>query len=56
MIVGERESYVKYNFLVLAQENIERVKILRVVIGESGRGPNITLRNHNSPFYNSPFS
>ena len=38
MIVGERESYVKYNFLVLAQENIERVKILRVVIGESGRG------------------
>ena len=38
MRVGDRESYVKYNFLVLVQENIERVKILGVDIGESGRG------------------
>ena len=28
-----RESYVKYNSLVLFQENIERVKKLGVVIG-----------------------
>ena len=45
----ERESYVKYNFLALALENIKRVKILGVVIGGSRRGSHMTLRNHNSP-------
>ena len=34
---SSRESYVKNNSLVLVQENIERVKKLGVVIGESGR-------------------
>ena len=33
-----KESYVKYNSLVLVQENIERVKKLGVVISERGRG------------------
>ena len=56
--------HLKYNSLVLVQENIERVKILGVVTGESRRGLGvvykylstiITLRD-NSPFYNSPFS
>ena len=54
-----RQSYVKYNSLVLVQENIERVKILGVVISKSGRGLGmvhtqlskiITLRD-NSLFY-----
>jgi hypothetical protein len=36
--------------------NIGRVNKLVVVVGESGRGLNIILRNHNSPVDNSPFS
>jgi hypothetical protein len=33
-----RESYVKYNSLMLVQGHIGRVKKLGVVIGESGHG------------------
>ena len=33
-----RKSYVKYNSLMLAQGNIDRVKELGVVIDESGLG------------------
>jgi hypothetical protein len=47
--VNERESYVKHNSLVLVHGNVGRVKKLGVVVGESGRGLNITLQNHNSP-------
>ena len=48
----ERESYIKYNSLALVKENIDRVNILGVVIGKSGRDlgvSHITLRNHNAP-------
>ena len=41
---------------MLVQGNVRRVKKFGVVAGESGRGLNITLRNHNSPVGNSPFS
>jgi hypothetical protein len=45
-----RESYVKHiNSLMLIQGNVGRVKKLGVVVGEGGRGLNITLRNYNSP-------
>ena len=49
MIVGERERElrVKYDSLVLVQENIERIEILGVVIGESGRGLGVV--DNNSP-------
>jgi hypothetical protein len=47
--VNKRESYVKHNSVVLVQGNVGRVKKLGVVVGESGRGLNITLQNHNSP-------
>jgi hypothetical protein len=33
-----RESYVKHNSLMLVQGNVERVKKMGVVVGESGRG------------------
>ena len=48
-----RES-VSSNIIMLAQGNIARVPKLSVLIGESGRGSDITLRNNNSPFHNSP--
>jgi hypothetical protein len=52
-----RESYVKYNSLMLVQgQHIGRVKKMGVVIGESGRGSNITLQNHKYPLYNPSFS
>ena len=44
-----RESYIKHNSLMLVQGNVGRVKKLGVVVGENGRGSNITLRNYNSP-------
>ena len=49
MIVGERERElrVKYDSLVLVQENIERIEIFGVVIGESGRGLGVV--DNNSP-------
>jgi hypothetical protein len=53
-IMLTRESYVKHNSLMLVQGNVGRVKKLAVVVGKSGRGLNITLRNHNSPVGNSP--
>ena len=43
----ERELRVKYDSLVLVQENIERIEILGVVIGESGRGLGVV--DNNSP-------
>ena len=41
--VCKRELYIKYNSLMLAQENFGTVKILGVVIEKSGHGFNITL-------------
>jgi hypothetical protein len=49
-----RERYVKRNSLMLVQGNVGKVKKLGVVVGKSGRGSNITLRNHNSPISQSP--
>ena len=34
----ERESYIKYNSLMLVQGNVRRAMKLGVIIGESGRG------------------
>ena len=43
-----RQSYVKYNALMLVQGNVGRVKKLGVVIRKNGRDLDITLRNYNS--------
>ena len=43
-----RESYIKHNSLMLVQGIVGRVKKLGVVVGDSERGLNITLRNRNS--------
>ena len=58
----QERVYIKYNSLVLVQENIERVKTLGVVIGESGRGwacfthlSKITSFRDNLEFNHTPF-